>query len=135
MHLCASNSVSTRSCYCKTQLELYIRTGLLFCVIFPAPIEAWSCRQKYRRDRRIWALLMILVTAAKAPLEAEWSGHSEGQMEGTVAIRKTKKKRKKKKEQILAPSLCNADVLRAETLSCTGTLGWIGRGSRSPRMI
>lgn len=38
---------------------------------------------------------MILVTAAKAPLEAEWSGHSERQMEGTVVIRKTKKKKKK----------------------------------------
>lgn len=60
---------------------------------------------------------MILVTAAKAPLEAEWSGHSERQMEGTVVIRKTKKK--KKKEEILASSVWNAD----ETLSCTGTLG------------
>lgn len=35
---------------------------------------------------------MILVTAAKAPLEAAWSGRSEGRMARRVAIRKATKK-------------------------------------------
>lgn len=36
---------------------------------------------------------MVLVTAAGTPLEAERRGHSEGQVEGTAATRKTKLKR------------------------------------------
>lgn len=46
-----------------------------------------------RRDMCIQALLKILVTAANAPLEAEWRGHSDGQMAATAAIGKTTKRR------------------------------------------
>lgn len=44
-------------------------------------------------DKCIQALVMILVTAANAPLEAEQSGHSGGQMAGTAATGKTSKGR------------------------------------------
>lgn len=61
---------------------------------------------------------MILVTAAEAPLEAEWSGHSVRRR-----VSSHQKEHQKNQEHILAHPVCNADVLHTETLSCTGTLG------------
>jgi len=125
MHLCASNGLSTRKCYCKHSKNYTLDHNhySMLSTHLPFNLGAIGRKTEQRSVSKpylwFWSLLLMLFRkwGTVATELNRWQGQKQ-------------LKTSQKEWCVLALCGCNADVLHNESLSYTDTFSWSGIDSR-----